>query len=374
MNNIKHIEHFEDAVIATPVLAQLAITQLIWQIRNGKGNVSKKVDGSPAVVFGLDRADNPQVHDPRLWVSTKSFFNKNPLKFYSVKDIEESGKDEEVKAKLKTLFKALRPGELDLSYIYTGDLLWAHPSDWAHDDYNHTISVTPNVVTYTFKLEDVVGKKVGIAIHPEFYKARLGGMQGKGDDSRKLVDLKKSKNIHVVDLDFYGSGMDELVRPLQQLWTILSGGNSPKNKYMYVPSISSDLLKYYKSWRVAIALGHAARGRFPQFVRYKIKKHIETLKTQAAKDRWLEKADAIILEYNKVGPTIDPLYDWASAIKEEVINKFDEHNDLQASIESRFSLNNPIKGGEGYVVDTGFGLIKLVRNEFKRANKSGIHR
>ena len=72
---LTHIEHPEDTIL-TGDLSSL-------ECMGSKGNLSAKIDGSPAVVWGTDPKDG------RFFVGTKSVFNKrNPKLMKSYDDID----------------------------------------------------------------------------------------------------------------------------------------------------------------------------------------------------------------------------------------------------------------------------------------------
>ena len=72
---LTHIEHPEDTIL-TGDLSSL-------ECMGSEGNLSAKIDGSPAVVWGNDPKDG------RFFVGTKSVFNKrNPKLMKSYEDID----------------------------------------------------------------------------------------------------------------------------------------------------------------------------------------------------------------------------------------------------------------------------------------------
>ena len=62
----KHIEHPEDMVLSGD------LSVLNWFITNG--NISAKIDGAPAIVWGTNPSNN------KFFVGTKSVFNKKLIK------------------------------------------------------------------------------------------------------------------------------------------------------------------------------------------------------------------------------------------------------------------------------------------------------
>ena len=131
----KHLEHPEDSVISGD------LNVLNWFTANG--NISAKIDGAPAIVWGTNPATN------LFFVGTKSVFNKKLIKInQSHEDIDRNHKGQ-VATILHHCFDNL-PRSVT---IYQGDFIGFGGSD----NYN------PNTIRYFFP--DTVSEEIIIAPH-----------------------------------------------------------------------------------------------------------------------------------------------------------------------------------------------------------------
>jgi len=131
----KHLEHPEDCVISGD------LNVLNWFTANG--NISAKIDGSPAIVWGTNPSNN------KFFVGTKSVFNKYKIKVnYNHRDIDNNHKGE-VANILHHCFDNLPVTDS----IYQGDFIGFGGSD----NYN------PNTIRYYF--QDKVTNNIIIAPH-----------------------------------------------------------------------------------------------------------------------------------------------------------------------------------------------------------------
>ena len=140
---LTHIEHPEDTIL-TGDLSSL-------ECMGSKGNLSAKIDGSPAVVWGNDPKDG------RFFVGTKSVFNKrNPKLMKSYDDID-ANYEGELNEILTACFRWLPSRDKS---IYQGDFI----------GFGGTHTWTPNTLTYT--LPTVADEQIVIAPHTEYYENR----------------------------------------------------------------------------------------------------------------------------------------------------------------------------------------------------------
>ena len=136
---LTHIEHPEDTIFMGDLTA--------LECMSSKGNLSAKIDGSPAVVWGHDPKDG------RFFVGTKSVFNKrNPKLMKSYEDIDQNyeGALNEI---LTACFRWLPSRDKS---IYQGDFI----------GFGGTNTWTPNTLTYT--IPTVVSEQIVIAPHTEY--------------------------------------------------------------------------------------------------------------------------------------------------------------------------------------------------------------
>ena len=131
----KHLEHPEDSVISGD------LNVLNWFTANG--NISAKIDGSPAIVWGTNPATN------LFFVGTKSVFNKKLIKINQSHEDIDRNHTGQVATILHHCFDNL-PRSVT---IYQGDFIGFGGSD----NYN------PNTIRYFF--QDKVTEEIIIAPH-----------------------------------------------------------------------------------------------------------------------------------------------------------------------------------------------------------------
>ena len=136
----KHIEHPEDSILN----GNLSV--LDWFINNG--NISAKIDGSPAIVWGTNPANN------KFFVGTKSVFNKKLIKI----NHDHRQIDENHQGKVADILHKCLDNLYPTTNIYQGDFI----------GFGGTYSFLPNTITYDFPEE--IHQEIIIAPHT-CYKA-----------------------------------------------------------------------------------------------------------------------------------------------------------------------------------------------------------
>ncbi len=131
----KHLEHPEDSVISGD------LNVLNWFTANG--NISAKIDGSPAIVWGTNPATN------LFFVGTKSVFNKKLIKINS----SHADIDNNHQGQVATILHHCLDNLPRSVTIYQGDFIGFGGSD----NYN------PNTIRYFF--QDKVTEEIIIAPH-----------------------------------------------------------------------------------------------------------------------------------------------------------------------------------------------------------------
>ena len=138
MKNI-HIEHPEDMILT----GDLSVVELLYNF----DQVSVKMDGAPAIVWGKDPATGT------FFVGTKADFNKKKIRIaHSHEEIDEHYA-EEVADILHACFNFLPRTDS----ILQGDFI-----GWGNDR-----TFTPNTITYSFP--EFVTQKIIIAPHTEYF-------------------------------------------------------------------------------------------------------------------------------------------------------------------------------------------------------------
>ncbi len=166
----KHLEHPEDCVISGD------LNVLNWFTANG--NISAKIDGSPAIVWGTNPANN------KFFVGTKSVFNKKLIKInHNHRDIDNNHQGE-----VANILHHCLDNLPVTDSIYQGDFIGFGGSD----NYN------PNTIRYYF--QDKVTNNIIIAPHTYYIADK---------DLRDAVafpmefDLESDNNVLFVKPDVY---------------------------------------------------------------------------------------------------------------------------------------------------------------------------
>ncbi len=143
-----HIEHPEDSVLTGD------LSVLDWFVT--ESNISAKIDGAPAIVWGTNPANG------RFFVGTKSVFNKVKIKInHSHEEI-----DTNHQGNVATILHKCLDNLPFLPGIYQGDFIGFGGND----------KYTPNTITYYF--DEVIDAEIIIAPHT-YYEAK--------DDLRNAV-------------------------------------------------------------------------------------------------------------------------------------------------------------------------------------------
>ena len=131
----KHIEHPEDSILTGD------LTVLDWF--TARGNLSVKIDGAPAIVWGIDPANG------EFFVGTKAVFNKVKIRIAHSHDEINQFYQGEVANILHACFDWLPHS----NGIFQGDFI----------GFGGDTEYTPNTITYQFP--EVVSEKIIVAPH-----------------------------------------------------------------------------------------------------------------------------------------------------------------------------------------------------------------
>ncbi len=134
-----HLEHPEDSILTGD------LSVLDWFVN--PGNLSVKIDGAPAIVWGIDPACG------EFFVGTKAVFNKKKIRIAHNHEEIDLFYQGEVARILHSCFDHLPR----VKTIYQGDFI----------GFGGDTEYTPNTITYQFP--DVVSQKIIIAPHTCYY-------------------------------------------------------------------------------------------------------------------------------------------------------------------------------------------------------------
>ena len=386
-----HLEHLEDEIINNGTKGAKTSIEFLKSIKKmlqgGKGgsSISVKWDGAPAVFCGT----NPE--NGKFFVGTKSIFNATPKINYTNADVKRNHGGA-LADKLMIALKYL--SKLGIKGILQGDLLFtSSDKKTATVDGQKSIIFTPNTITYAVPVvksgffgsslyDNIKKAQIGIIFHTSYSGKTMKGLSASFGASVK--GLKKNKSIFFDDAMYKqsedpgfssseASAFDNIIK-MAEGSAYKAGAFIDKIKKDKGPlSLGIQLKTFFNTFiRQGTKIEGTSRlvNNFEVYFRGKIKKEIDSKKTQAAKQKYEEilEVGMKILRPNKEGLYFAiATYITLQSAKAVLLRKL---NTIQ-SIGSFLRTNNGYKvtNPEGYVAIKGSGAVKLVdRLEFSQAN------
>lgn len=383
-----HIEHLEDMLFNAGVKGTreaINTARYVRDVLDGKvsnKNLSMKFDGSMSVVVGIDPSDN------EFFVAKKSAFNKNPIVYKSVSDINR----DDIKPELKRIFIDLYTLlNHKVSGVYQGDLLFGRGDKTIGTDMNGEKSIMfhPNTIVYSIpvsskELYDRVNKaKIGIAWHTEYTGSSLEKLSARA--SNNIAPFFDSKDVFSIGSELKSEDVNLSESDKKQIDEKLSeiGKLFQSMKPATLNDISNDtqlkmLVKAFYNSKIKADTSIASIPKFVreliEYINQKYQRDIDKLKTMTAKERTQAKRDEV-LEYFEKTPKEEieklfKLFKLLSDVKIILIKQLNKIGGMNTFLKTRdgFKTTNQ----EGFVVaDEEGNLIKLVdRLEFSKANFS----
>ena len=211
--NKTHITHFEDVVFYRGYKGVRAALDLAHRISSDPDsvNISEKFDGAPTVFFG------PAPVSGEFFVATKGIFNKKPVIYKSVKEIEDNVKKDGLAKKLVYALHYLR--YIKPTEILQGDMLFikgdVKTSTIKGDSY---LLYHPNTLVYGVEAgsklaHDIIQAKVGIVLHTKWSGDSLESLTPTFNVARS--DYEENSNVFIHDPTYDGRDtIDVKIGPL----------------------------------------------------------------------------------------------------------------------------------------------------------------
>jgi hypothetical protein len=352
-----HIEHPEDLVFMNGSKGSSAALEALNGVIARPDSITIKWDGYPALVFGRN-------HDGQLIVVDKHMFTKKDGSGRRVTSVEQFVAYDQARgvnradlyeslAKLWLEFEQAVPQ--NIRGYYWGDLLWVNVPHVQNGGY----IFQPNTVQYQIPVNSELGKRIGksgggIVVHqfmqdfdtPPQTISGTGGLNTNGplciltshmsDKLNLKVPVQQEKKARLV-IQKYGSAVDTLIDKI----------NLSSIKCTDLPQ----LMKTYVNSRI--------RGETRGFLEW-IPEKLSIPKQQRLlgenKDGYLYQNIQGVVGAFEICTAVE-------SVKNNIVYQLDAQ---QKTIKSTV---NGVSGGEGYVVNTGAGLLKLVnRSHFSAAN------
>jgi len=361
------IQHAEDIIFWEGAKGAVRAIESLKSLEQGKHtDVTIKWDGSPAIIFGRDQEGNfiltdksgfgakgydgkaKSANDLRAMLMNRPGAQKNPESYRPFANNMADIFNEYEKATPK-----------DFRGFFKGDLLYFNTPEVKDGHY----VFTPNVVTYTVKIDSEIGKKIGasrtgIVIHRQVDETgKEGPLQNtnifQGNTVLVLppvtaanapqVDDSQIKKLQAM-VSQHGAQVDALLQKRQGL------SDLPQIFYTYLNS------------KVDTGLDNLANG----FLTWLSSSKVSKPKQQKIAQIVQENVDGFNALWNIVTGIMK--------VKDNIIDQFEKQEaDITASIGPHGPADSSAhgQGGEGYVLAHPEGDIKLVpRAYFTRANRS----
>ena len=388
-----HLEHLEDEIINNGTKGAKTSIEFLKSIKKmlqgGKGGstVSVKWDGAPAVFCGI----NPE--NGKFFVGTKSIFNATPKINYTNADIKRNHGGA-LADKLKVALQYLP--KLGIKGVLQGDLLFTSgDKKTAVVDGKKSITFTPNTITYAVPVvssgflgfganiyKEINNAKIGIVFHTSYSGKTMAGLNASFGASVK--GLKKNKNVFFDDANYKQSedprfssaeetAFDNIIR-MAEGSAYKAGAFIDKIKKDKGPlSLGIQLKTFFNTY---IRQGTKIEGtkrlanNFEVYFRDRLKKEIDSKKTQATKQKYEEilEVGMKILRPNREGLYFAiATYITMQSAKAVLLRKLNTIQSIGSFLRTKngYKVTSP----EGYVAIKGSGAVKLVdRLEFSRAN------
>ena len=388
-----HLEHLEDEIINNGTKGAKTSIEFLKSIKKmlqgGKGGstVSVKWDGAPAVFCGI----NPE--NGKFFVGTKSIFNATPKINYTNADIKRNHGGA-LADKLKVALQYLP--KLGIKGVLQGDLLFTSgDKKTAVVDGKKSITFTPNTITYAVPVvssgflgfganiyKEINNAKIGIVFHTSYSGKTMKSLSASFGASVK--GLKKNKNVFFDDANYKQVGntgfdqgqaarFDNVIK-MAEGSAYKAGAFIDKIKKDKGPlSLGIQLKTFFNTY---IRQGTKIEGtqrlvnNFEVYFRDRLKKEIDSKKTQATKQKYEEilEVGMKILRPNREGLYFAiATYITMQSAKAVLLRKLNTIQSIGSFLRTKngYKVTSP----EGYVAIKGSGAVKLVdRLEFSRAN------
>ena len=383
-----HLNHLEDNVFLggiDGVRDSIDFLRAFRDLLQGRSqrplNTSVKWDGAPALWIG------PHPINKRLMVAKKSLFNKVPLFYQSVREIElTTDLSDELKKKFKMAFQMYERVKMDK--ILQGDFLFDQ------DDLKTTrvngveyITFHPNTIAYSIPADSDLAKKIktmkmGIVFHTSYSGSSIESLSASAG-----VRLPKApKDVWQIDADFKDmSGSASLtkteVSKIDAAMSLLGFHFRQVSRGTMQTINEPTLAALFTTYTNAFIRANktptpeqAAKG-FGPYLQERFSKEVNKLKTPAGRKRKQEGFNVILKPLSRIPGnelvSVFHLYYGLQNVKNTIIRKLSSAGFVKTFLKTRTGWQ--VTGHEGYVATDHLGTnsVKLVdRLDFSYANFS----
>ena len=385
-----HMEHLEDIIynegssgVDSGIAFLESITDMLGSKASSSTNITVKWDGAPAIFAGI----HPETK--KFFVATKSLFNKNAKINYTNADIAKNhsgGLASRLKIALASLPK------LGIKTILQGDMMFAK-GDIATKKIDGEAHYTfkPNTITYAVPVNSDMGKrinsaKMGIVWHTEYKGRDISSL--KASFAPSIKSLRQTKDVWFDNANFKDtSGSSTMTKEeTKEMRTLIKNIESARSKAgnrfidsladVESPTTANQNITYdiktFMNQRIREGSIDVNSKDFTAWVEGKMQDKIDSVKTDAAKERKRKSKDDIVGFMTKNNKKMDSVFSLHAAMSQAKIY-------IVRRLERAKSIGTFIQTSTGFKVTAPEGFVaidkpsnrayKLVdRLEFSRQN------
>ena len=380
-----HLNHLEDNVFLGHIAGTRDSINFIQSLRDLlQGNndreiqTSVKWDGAPAIWLG------PHPETKEFIVAKKSLFNKKPLFYTSVKDINASRDlSDELKKKFVIAFEQFK--DIHFDYLLQGDFLFDERDlQTTTVDGEKFVTFHPNTIAYSIPAETelaktILKKKMGIVFHTTYSGSTIQSLSAKAG-----VKLPKSPDgVWMIDADYnmttlltknQVNDIDSELSNIGRHFRYVSRNTFNRLNDPFIAALATTYTNAFIRANKTPTAEEAARG-FPEFIKQKFNKEIAKRKTpagQAKQKELMQQAISPIMAVPKNElVSIFHLYYSLQKAKNILIKKLSTASFIKTFLKTTDGWK--VTGQEGFVASDKLGQnsVKLVdRLDFSYANFS----
>ena len=382
-----HMTHVEELIFMKGVEGTRQAIEFLRDVRNAltsnaksRVNITVKWDGAPAIFAGTDPSDG------KFFVAKKGIFNRNPKVYKSESEIDVGG---ELGEKFKIAFRNFK--DLGIKGVIQGDLMFTNDVKTENIDGKSYLTFQPNTIVYAVEKDSELGKmiskaEIGIVWHTTYTGNSFEDMKAKFGTSI-VPKLRKSPKVWMDDAtyrDVSGTATFTTKESQQVTKLLSSAGTKFKRIGARIINDISNNEEFSKLFTTFNNTYVRAGTPFPnpnkhlrEFLKYmdqRLKKDLDKVKTQAAKQRVKQKnmkLQSFAVSRTAALTGLLSLMNDVVDAKRMIIDKLNQANRMPMFLRTVNGFK--ITDQEGFVAIDKLkgGAVKLVnRLEFSKANFS----
>ena len=383
-----HLQHLEDLMFVdgtSGIRNSINFLRAVRDMMAGNSSsggvaIKTKWDGNPAIICGI----NPE--NGQFFVGTKSVFSKRAPKINYTKEDIRNNYDGDIALKLGVALDEL--SKLGIKNVIQGDLLFTKNSIKVKKiDNQKMYTFQPNTIVYAVPVDGDLGKQIkdanlGIVFHTEYTGKDLSVMTA--SFSPNLNKLKYKRSVWYTAAEFKDeSGLSTFTKPetveLTSMLSMVGSLFSKINADVLGHFTGKELLQKYtvlfnnQQVREGTGIGvvQSYVDKLLSYILSKKNEEIESVKTQAAKDRKQEEKATItkfFMDNRKDIINIFTIWKLLSDAKIFIVRKLEKVKSIGTFVQDVNGLRSVAP--EGFVaVDNSGSVIKLVdRMNFSHLN------